>query len=142
MRSFERARPLAILGFGIFCILGNLYFTLDRSLILRSLDDRVVASEIGYEKHPGLDDVHWLVLEGGSRIHVDATLPAVIEEGDRLTKEPWSSSLMVGNNLHTLEPSADFTGMIPVMSATLLILILLTALTLKKIKPPPKTPNP
>lgn len=125
---------LTLLGLGIFCILGNLGFTLDRSLILRGLDAQVEGKEIGHEKHPGVDDVHWLRFKNGRRVHVDQGLWSRVEEGDHLVKEAWSSRLMLGTNAITLETSDDFSGMMPVMGGVAVVLILLTILSMQKIE--------
>ncbi len=118
----KKEAALVVLGVGILCVAGNLWATLNRSTIPRSLDGTVTGKEIGFEKHPGEDDVCWLLLDNGGKIHVDAEIWKRVNEGDHLEKESWSTELMIGENVMRLEPSADARGMIPVMLGTLLLL--------------------
>ena len=109
---------------GLACLIGNLWYTLDRSTIPRSFDDRVVSREIGREKHPGEDDVHWLVLENEGPVHVDRPVWEGVEEGDRITKESWSDRLTVnGDRAVQLGLSKDAWGMVWVMSGGLVVLV-------------------
>ena len=113
-------------AFGLACLIGNLWYALDRSTIPRSLDDRVVSRDIGREKHPGEDDVHWLVLQNEGTLHVDRPVWEGVKEGDRITKESWSDHLIVnGDRVVRLGPSEDAWGMVWVMSGGLVVVIAL-----------------
>ena len=109
---------------GLACLIGNLWYALDRSTIPRSLDDRVVSRDIGREKHPGEDDVHWLVLQNEGTLHVDRPVWEGVKEGDRITKESWSDHLIVnGDRVVRLGPSEDAWGMVWVGLGGVLILV-------------------
>ena len=130
---FDRRRvSTLLLSIGLLCIIGNLYITLNRSTIPRSFDDRVVAKEIGYEKHPGKDDVYWLVLNNGKKIHIDGEVWKKIDEGDYLKKQGWSRTLRINKMEMQLEISHDMKGMIPVMSGAILVLFFLAFILRKE----------
>jgi hypothetical protein len=100
---------------GVVLCVGNLWIAARRSTIPVSLDAVLVEKEIGREKHPGTDDVHWLILDNGVTMHVDEHVFNAVREGERLRKEAWSKQLLHGQNVHHLTWSADVRGMIWVM---------------------------
>ena len=77
--------------------------------------------EVREEKHPGVDDVHLLSVDG-SEFHVDASVGQAVDEEADLRKRAWSSSLHIGQALHRLSPSVDARGMFVAMPVLLLVL--------------------
>ncbi len=125
MRLRKSMSAFILLVCGLLCTVGNLWVTAGRSTIPSALNTTVAAKEIGREKHPGHDDVHWLLLESGTKIHVDGTLWQSIREGDHLQKEAWSKELNRDGQVQSLAWSPDLTGMLPTMiGATLMLLAL------------------
>ena len=123
---FRRSRVALIIGLvGLLLCAGNLWFTAQRSAIPRSFDNVLARKEIGREKHPGKDDVHWLVLENGPTLHVDESVFNAVNVGERLQKESWSRDLLHGGNVHRLDWSNDFRGMVWVMAIGVIAVALL-----------------
>ncbi len=125
MLSGKRGVTATLLLLGLLFMAGNLFVTLGRSTILWKLDTTVVAKEIGREKHPGLDDVHWLVIDDGSRLHVDGVVWEQVREGDRLRKDRFSSELLLNDVLVPLSVSGEFCGMVVVVGGLLIVVIVL-----------------
>ena len=122
---------------GMFCTLGNIWVTAYRSTIPIALEGTVAEKDIGREKHPGQDDVHWLEMEGGQTLHIDSQLWKELREGDHLQKEAWSAELLRDGLPVSLDWSYDFRGMVPTMLAA----IALIALLLVRIVRLPKSLN-
>ena len=116
---------LILLLLGLFCVLGNIWVTADRSTMPSAIKGTLAAKEIGREKHPGQDDVHWLVFENGELIHVDGEIWNAVREGDYLKKERWSSELNIDGQTLPLKFSPDFTGMLWTMIPAAILLLLL-----------------
>ena len=117
-------RSLNLLALGLLFValcIGNLMITADRSLIPRSLDAAVLHTEIKREKHPGLDDVHFLKLSDGQTLHVDKTLAEQLEVGMRIRKVAWQRELIAGEGKILLEYSNDFRGMLWAMPLCILV---------------------
>ncbi len=100
--------------------LGNLYATLNRSTIPRSLHGTVVRLQVVHEKHPGLDDVHLLTL-GERTIQVDPELAAHLRVGERVDKDAWSATLSTSSGSIHLSTSKDFHGMVVTMPVLLVV---------------------
>lgn len=125
MRLRKSMSAFILLVCGLLCTVGNLWVTAERSTIPSALNATVAAKDLGREKHPGHDDVHWLLLESGKKVHVDGTLWQSIREGDHLQKEAWAKELDRNGQVQFLTWSPDFTGMVPTMiGATLMLLTL------------------
>jgi len=115
---------------GVALTAGNLWITLARSTIPFSLNHRIIDREVRYEKHPGQDDVCFLSYDDGRQVHVDEAVFRATQLGDHLAKSAWETDLQIrsvngSQNQITLQPSADFWGMLWVMSAVVLVLTLL-----------------
>lgn len=126
----KRHTVLIIFLIGLLCVMGNLWVTLNRSTMPRSFDNRVVKKEIGHEKHPGKDDVNWLILDNGEKIHVDSDLWKELQEGDQLKKDAWEVELHHGqkNTDETstiIRLSPDFQGMVGTMLFLLIVLVVI-----------------
>lgn len=126
MRFPDRAVPILLLAIGLVCVGGNVWVTWHRSGIPSDLNGIVTDKRIGREKHPGLDDVHWIELDGSETMHVDKALYETLYIGDTLVKESMSETLLVNDNLLVLSPSEDFEGMLLAMPLVLLLFILLS----------------
>lgn len=116
-----RAAALGLAVVALVLATGNVYETVRRSTIPLALDGRVEAEEVRREKHPGVDDVHLLTLDG-RRVHVDEHVARLVSEGDGLQKEAWSSTLTVARTRHELKLSSDATGMFAMMPLLLLVI--------------------
>ena len=104
--------------------IGNTYETLRRSTIPLEIEGQVNALEVRREKHPGVDDVHLLSVDGRS-VHVDAQVASIVSRGSKLRKDPWSSQLWIDQAAHRLSPSRDSKGMLIAMPVILLVLAVL-----------------
>lgn len=129
MRLRKNGPILFLLVAALICTLGNLWITAERSTIPVALEGTVAAKDIGREKHPGQDDVHWLKMEGGQTLHIDGQLWKELREGDHLQKKAWSAELLRDGLPVPLDWSYDFRGMVP----TMLTAIVLAALLLTRI---------
>lgn len=125
LRKSTAAVAIALAGL-LFCA-GNLWYTAQRSAIPVSLDDVVTGKGIGREKHPGVDDVHWLVLRDGDSMHVDEALYKAVSRDEHLRKDAWSRELRHDDRTLRLDWSTDTRGMVPTMAAGIGALMLLTA---------------
>ena len=85
-----------------------------------ALAGRVEAEELRREKHPGIDDVHLLTVDGET-VHVDGHVARLVSDGDELQKDAWSSTLVVNRTRHELRLSSDARGMFVVMPLSLLV---------------------
>lgn len=81
---------IVALAFGLALV--NLTVTLHRSMIPVSVDGRITDMELRREKHPGVDDVHLLHVDG-RRLHVDAAVAEALRPGLRMEKEVFSTTL-------------------------------------------------
>jgi hypothetical protein len=109
---------------------GNFWVTAARSTIPIGLDARIAELEIRHEKHPGFDDVFFLVFEGGRRIHVDQPVFRGLAVGDFVEKRPGDRSIEItrskgATKFLPLEFSSDFHGMCVVMPIALGIAVVL-----------------
>jgi hypothetical protein len=104
--------------------LGNLWSTFHRSGIPVALTGRVERVEVRREKHPGLDDVH-LVTISGRRIHLDADVAALVQEGDEVRKPAWSTHLTTPRGTSRIGLSRDFRRMIVAMPVAFVLALLL-----------------
>lgn len=97
---------------------GNLAFTLARSTIPLRIDGVVSDVRTLREKHPGVDDVHILVVSGRS-LQVDAEVAEHLHPGDRVSKARWASRMQRGRGSFPLRLSRDFRGMLVAVPVTL-----------------------
>lgn len=131
MRFADRLPAGFLVLIGIALAGANLWVTAARSTIPLDLGGKIVAREILHEKHPGFDDVFFLVLEDGTWLHVDEPVFRGLAEGDFVEKYSLSD--------HTIEIrhadgrrselplafSRDFLGMRIVMPIVLGVAIAL-----------------
>lgn len=95
-----------------------------RSTIPLPLDGTVTQVEVREEKHPGVDDV-WMVYIDGDPRHLDAELAAALEVGDRISKDRWETSLVVNDTTRDLTLSDDARAMFGVAPLSVLLAVLL-----------------
>lgn len=128
MRSPEAARRtvvfLLIVMAVLFAALGT-WSLAARSAIPLTLDGTVTQVEVRQEKHPGVDDV-WMVSIDGKPRHLDSKLAAELEVGDRIRKDRWETHLDVNATTRHLAYSADARAMFGVAPLSLLLAALLT----------------
>jgi hypothetical protein len=98
-----------------------------RSTIPAELDGTATAIELRHEKHPGVDDVWMVSVDGGGLRHVDVEVATLLSEGDRLHKEAWDTTLMVEGEPHGLSISDDARAMLALAPV---VVVLVGALTL------------
>ena len=79
-----------------------------------------LAIEVGTEKHPGIDDVWMVTIDGGRELHLDYEVARTLDEGVELDKPAWSRTieLAAGPDVE-LTPSRDFWGMLPTVGVLL-----------------------
>lgn len=134
MRLRKSVAAAVLLCFGLLFCAGNVWFTAVRSTIPRSMNGTVIKKSIGREKHAGLDDVYWLLLDSGEKLHVDPQVFNAVNQGEHVRKEAWSRELHHGSTTLTLEWSSDLRGMLWGMSAAAGVILLLTAAIKRKRK--------
>ena len=93
MRSPETARrgavALLLVAVVLFAALAAWSLAV-RSTIPMALDGTVTSIETRHEKHPGVDDV-WLVAIDGDQRHLDTEIAVGLSVGDHLEKERWDT---------------------------------------------------
>lgn len=110
--------------------LANVWFTFARSLIPFEVRSVITRLEVREEKHPGVDDVHILRLApGGREIVVDREVAELLQRGDAIHKDAWSSQMSIeGEQVERvdLETSSDFKRMLIAMPLIALIVLMST----------------
>ena len=124
MRS--RSGWLAILGMATALALLALAATASRGPYGVALDGRVERIEIRHEKHPPIDDVHLVYINGDST-HVDRQLALQFSRGVPLRKGRLDTSVMIGGRTVDLRASTDLRRAAVVMPLMLLLIGLLLA---------------
>jgi hypothetical protein len=108
----------------LFAALGAWSLTA-RSAIPLSVDGTVTNIEVREEKHPGVDDV-WMVSIDGKDRHLDAALASDLQVGDTVTKERWETGLSVNGTTRDLDLSGDARAMLGLAPVMVLVAIVLT----------------
>ena len=96
-----------------------------RSTIPTALDGTVTKIEVRPEKHPGVDDV-WMVSIDGEARHLDRAVAELLTEGTRVRKDAWDTRLVVGDQVRTVALSRDAERMLflaPGIAGGLLVLL-------------------
>jgi hypothetical protein len=130
MRSPETARSTVVLVLVVMAVLfaGLAAWSLAaRSAIPLTLDGTVTQVEVREEKHPGVDDV-WMVYIDGDPRHLDSELAADLEVGDRIRKDRWETSLVVNDTTRDLALSDNARTMFGVAPLSVLMAALLALL--------------
>lgn len=112
---------LAAVVFGLI----NVGITFARSTIPYALHGRIEAIDLKFEKHPGVDDVYLVTINGRS-YHVDRAVGVRLDQSDRIDKQAWSASLRTPRETVRLRPSADARRMTAVMPVAVLAALALT----------------
>lgn len=105
---------------------GNFSSVFARSGIPYGFEGRITSIERRLEKHPGVDDV-WLVAIDGKAVHLDSLVAESLRAGDVVSKERLSARLRTPREQVRLQPSRDFWGMVFLtvfLGAAFLLLIL------------------
>ena len=114
MRSPEAARrgavALLLVAVVLFAALAAWSLAV-RSTIPMALDGTVTSVETRHEKHPGVDDV-WLVSIDGDQRHLDTEIAVGLSVGDHLEKERWGTHLEVNGEARSLHLSSDARAML------------------------------
>lgn len=110
-----------------------------RSAIPSRVDGTVTSIETRHEKHPGVDDV-WIVSVDGEPRQLDAALAQALSVGDHVAKERWQTHLEVDGEEHALRLSHDCRAMLLLAPVVLLVA---TGLALPRRRPgnPPLSPG-
>ena len=99
-----------LLGLGLGLAGLNVWVTLARSTIPAHLQATVIGVEVLPEKHPGVDDV-WMVTVDGERFQADRAVAQHLAPGQRVQKAAWSRTLEVDGHSVLLSLSADARAM-------------------------------
>lgn len=99
-----------LLGLGLGMAGLNVWVTLARSTIPARLQATVIGVEVLPEKHPGVDDV-WMVTLDGERFQADRAVAQHLAPGQRVEKAAWSRALQVDGHAVPLSFSADAHAM-------------------------------
>jgi len=118
---------------GLLLAAGNLWFTAARSTIPLELQGMIFEREIRNEKHPGFDDVFFIIMDDGRRLHVDQPVFQSVEVGDLVEKRRFEHRLIVSHKNGELKqvdlvPSDDHRGMHTVMPIALGVAIALAGI--------------
>jgi hypothetical protein len=123
MRSPEAARrgavALLLVAVVLFAALAAWSLAV-RSTIPMALEGTVTSIETRQEKHPGVDDV-WLVSIDGEQRHLDTELAEALGVGDHLAKERWDTHLEVNGEERPLRLTNDARAMLflaPILALT------------------------
>lgn len=118
----------ALLGaVGIALALANLWFAAVRSTIPLALDGQIQSKERRLEKHPGIDDVFLITLNGRT-LQVDQPLYDAVNPGTVVDKWSWSHEVAMSGAGIRLSWSPDARGMAWAMPFTMAILAVLVGL--------------
>lgn len=127
-RGFAGAAVVLVLTGVLFAALAA-WSLVERSTIPTALQGTVTNVELRHEKHPGVDDV-WLVsVDGAALRHVDSDVAALLEEGDRVQKAAWDRTLIVNDDPHPLVLSEHARTMLTLAPALALAIAALALLT-------------
>jgi hypothetical protein len=110
-----------VAGAAAFCLL-NLWVTFHRSLIPVGLNGVVTEIETRFEKDPGTDDVV-LIHVDDEAIQVDPQVARRLDEGQRVSKLPFTTAIETSSGYVRLRPSTDFKRMLFVMPAMLALIV-------------------
>ena len=91
---------------GVVLAVGNVAATFWRSAIPMAFEGHVSEIEVRREKHPGLDDVHLVHVDGSVR-HLDAEIALQLAPGDRVSTAAWRSELRTPRGTLALGLSKD-----------------------------------
>jgi len=122
-RSFWAALALVVVGVAFAALAG--WSMVARSTIPTALDGTVTRIEVRPEKHPGVDDV-WMVTVDGEARHLDRAVAELLTEGVRVRKDAWDTELTVGGETRTVALSQDAERMLflaPGVAGGLLVLL-------------------
>ena len=113
-----RSPRLFVVAATVVLCTANLSFTLLRSTIPLNLDGRVHGIVFITEKHPGIDDIYVLTVEG-AEIQVDPAVALEIDVGDHIDKAAWSTEMVISDEEPQrsvrVQTSRDFNRMVLVM---------------------------
>jgi len=123
MRSPETARrgavALLLVAVVLFAALAAWSLAV-RSTIPIPLDGTVTSIETRQEKHPGVDDV-WLVAIDGDQRQLDSEIAEGLSVGDHVAKERWDTRLELNGEARSLHLSDDSRAMLflaPILALT------------------------
>lgn len=124
MRSSNLLPICGLVVTGLLLVAGNLWFTAARSTIPLELHGMIFDREIRNEKHPGFDDVFFIIMDDGRRLHVDQSVFQNVEIGDLVEKRRFEHALIVSHKAGEVKkidlvPSEDHRGMHTVMPIAL-----------------------
>lgn len=122
MRSPDRLAAAIVAAAAALAALG-IWTPFARSLIPISLDGVVTHHHIKYEKHPGLDDVYLVRVDGGRRLVVDRVVGSQLGVGETVRKRAMSTTLSTDGGAVPLHLSDDARGMAVVMPSALIAVI-------------------
>lgn len=122
-RSLRAALVLLLTGLAFATLAA--WSMASRSTIPIALDGRVTAIDVRHEKHPGVDDV-WLVGIDGHARHVDHAVARLLHEGAQVRKDAWDRTMSIDGVTHRLELSADARRMLLLAPAMALAFAVLT----------------
>jgi hypothetical protein len=94
----------------------------ERSGIAAAWSGTVTAIDIRAEKHPGVDDV-WFVAVDGQRTHLDSSFARTLKVGDQLSKQRWSRTVEVNGVERRLRVSDDAKALAAICAGIALVTI-------------------
>lgn len=115
-----RSSRLSILALVVLLALANIAVTIRRSTIPLSLRGGVSDIQRRFEKHPGIDTVYLITVDGDT-MQIDKELALRLDEGDGIEKRAWSTEMEVNGHRVTLDTSTDFDRMLVAMPILALV---------------------
>ncbi len=126
---------IVLVSLGVIFSGANVWFTAARSTIPLSIQGVISQKQLLIEKHPGVDDVYVITLDGNRKLHVDAILYDALLEKQSIAKKAWENSILVDGNVVPLTWSSDARAMIWAMPCTLLICLAVAVSVMRRSKP-------
>ena len=125
MLSLKPLSILVLIVLGVVFSCANVWYSASRSTIPLELQGKVTDKRRLLEKHPGIDDVCIVALDGERGFQIDADLYAVLEVGSSINKQAWAKIIEIDGNRVELDWSHDFRGMLTAMPLTMLVCVVL-----------------
>ncbi len=109
-----RSCRLTLLGIILLGAATNIAVTLRRTMIPLEINGVVSTLEIRHEKHPGIDDIYLVTIDG-RRYHVDSDLGTQLLPATEVEKSRWSRTMKTSEGPIRLSLSRDAASMLVAM---------------------------
>lgn len=130
MRSprFWAAATLVVVGLAFAALAA--WSLVVRSTIPIEVDGTVTGIELRHEKHPGVDDVWMVSIDGAAPRHLDRDVVSLLTEGAQVRKDAWDTTLLVDGERHVVRLGDDARRMLvlaPLIGGAFVVLLVASA---------------